>query len=81
LNPKYIVLDEIDSWLDINAFKIVAEHIKKMNNENNSIIIITHHFKIVDYIDFDTVYVLKNWEVQKTWGKEVVKSIIENGFE
>ncbi len=81
LNPKYIILDEIDSWLDINAFKIVAEHIKKMNNENNSIIIITHHFKIVDYIDFDTVYVLKNWEVQKTWGKEVVKSIIENGFE
>lgn len=81
LNPKYIILDEIDSWLDINAFKVVAEHIKKMVNEKTSIIIITHHFKIIDYIDFDMVYVLKNWEIQKTWWKQLVKEIVENGFE
>lgn len=81
LTPKYIILDEIDSWLDINAFQIVCEHIKKMSNENNSIIVITHHFKIVDYIDFNTVYVLKNWELHQTGKKDLVNEIIKNGFE
>ena len=42
LNPKYIILDEIDSWLDVDAFKVVAELLKSMSTKENSFIIITH---------------------------------------
>ena len=44
LNPKYIILDEIDSWLDVDAFKVVAELLKSMSTKENSFIIITHIF-------------------------------------
>lgn len=81
LEPKYIILDEIDSGLDIDAFKVVANLIKKLDTSDNSIIIITHHFKITDYINFDKVYVLKNWKVEKIWWWELVDEIWAKGFE
>ncbi len=80
LQPKYIILDEIDSWLDIDAFKVVSNLIWKLNSENNSIIVITHQFKILDYLNFDKVYILKNWIVEKSWWLELVKEIKENWF-
>lgn len=81
LNPKYLIFDEIDSWLDLDAFKIVANNISQLNNDDNSIIVITHHFKIVDYLKFDKVYVLKNWMLEKEGGTELIKEIMEKGFE
>lgn len=81
LNPKYIILDEIDSWLDIDAFKVVSNLIWKLDNKDNSIIIITHHFKIIEYINIDKVYILKDGKIDKFWDKELVNEIIENGFE
>jgi len=79
--PKYIILDEIDSWLDLDAFKTIACMLKNVSNENNSMIIITHHFKILDYLEIDKVYVLKDWELVKEWGKEIINEIEEMGFE
>jgi len=81
LEPKYIILDEIDSGLDIDAFKVVANLISKLNNENNSIIMITHQFNIIKYINFDKVYVLKDGKVDKSWGNELVEEILKKGFE
>lgn len=78
--PKYIILDEIDSWLDLDAFKAVAEMLKELSNENNSLIVITHYFKILEYIDVDKVYVMKDWEVVKTGDKNLAKEISESGF-
>ncbi len=79
--PKYIILDEIDSWLDLDAFRKVAELLQSISNETNSLVIITHYFKILDYINTDEVYVLKDWEVIKKWWSELAKEISENGFE
>ena len=81
LEPKYIILDEIDSWLDIDAFKVVSKLISKLQNKNNSIIVITHHFKITDYLKFDKVYVLKDWVVEKEWEIELLEEIKDKGFE
>lgn len=81
LEPKYIILDEIDSGLDIDAFKVVSNLISKLNNENNSIIIITHNFEITNYLNFDKVYVLKDWKVEKTGGKELIENIKQYWFE
>lgn len=80
LDPKYIILDEIDSWLDIDAFKVVANWIKNINSWKNSIIIITHHFKIIEYINIDKVYILKDWLLDKSWPIEIVWDIIKNWF-
>jgi len=79
--PKYIILDEIDSWLDLDAFRAVAEMLKNLSNENNTLIIITHYFKILEYIDVDKVYVMKDWKVERSGWLEMINEIMEKGFE
>jgi len=59
-------LDEVDSGLDVDAFKAVAALIQSLNNPDNSFIIITHYFSILDYIPIDVVYVLENGKLIKT---------------
>jgi Fe-S cluster assembly ATP-binding protein len=59
LNPKYIILDEIDSGLDVDAFKVVAEMLKALSTNENSFIIITHIFTILEYINIDETIVLE----------------------
>ena len=81
IGPKYIILDEIDSGLDLDAFKKVASLLKDLNNKNNSIIIITHYFNILDYIDIDKIYVLKDWKINKSWWVELIDDIKENWYE
>jgi len=78
--PKYIILDEIDSWLDLDAFRTIADMLKQLSNENNTLIIITHYFKILEYLDVDKVYVMKDWMILREWGDELVEEIKEKGF-
>ncbi len=80
IGPKYIILDEIDSGLDLDAFKTVATMLQSLSSDKNSIIIITHYFTILDYIDVDKVFVMKAGKVVKEGGKELVEEIKENGF-
>ena len=80
IKPKFIILDEIDSGLDLTAFKRVAELLSSINSKDNSIIIITHYFNILDYIDIDKAYVLKDWEVLIKWWKEVIENIKINWY-
>ncbi len=80
IGPKYIILDEIDSWLDLDAFRTIAEMLKELSNENNSLIIITHYFKILEYIDIDTVYIMKDGNIVKSWWASLAKEISENWF-
>ena len=78
--PKYIILDEIDSGLDLDAFKTVASMLQSLSSSENSIIIITHYFTILEYIDVDRVYVMKDGKVLREWGKELASEIQEKGF-
>ena len=80
LNPKYIILDEIDSWLDVDAFKVVAEMLKSLSTDQNSFIIITHIFTILEYINIDETIVLEKWKVVEQWWGEIAKRIKENWF-
>ena len=81
IEPKYIILDEIDSGLDLDAFRKVAELLKSVSSEKNSIIIITHYFKILEYMEIDKVYVMKNWLIEKSGDKSLAEYISKNGFE
>jgi Fe-S cluster assembly ATP-binding protein len=60
INPKYIILDEIDSGLDLDAFKDVANLLKNISSKNNTLIIITHYFKILDYININKIYIMED---------------------
>ena len=80
LNPKYIILDEIDSWLDVDAFKVVAELLRSLSTKENSFIIITHIFTILNYLDVDETIVLEHWSIVENGWWEIAKRIKENGF-
>jgi Fe-S cluster assembly ATP-binding protein len=81
LEPKYIILDEIDSGLDVDAFKTIAELLKTLNNPSNTLIIITHYFNILEYVPFDQVIVLENGCVKIKGGQEIIEEVKKNGFE
>jgi Fe-S cluster assembly ATP-binding protein len=80
LQPKYIILDEIDSWLDVDAFKTVAKLVSEQNKSWNTFIIITHIFNILDYIPIDKVFVLNNGIITKEWDQNLTKEIKEKWF-
>ncbi len=82
LEPKFAMLDEIDSGLDVDALKIVAKGINYVREKNNtSVMLITHNNKILDYIKPDKVIVLKNGKIIQEGGFELAKKIHDVGFE
>ena len=81
LKPKFIILDEVDSGLDIDAFKSVAKLLQKENNSDNTFIVITHLFEILDRITLDEVYVLEKWKIKTSWWKNIIKKIKTDWFE
>ncbi len=74
-------MDETDSGLDVDALKIVAEGVKKLRTPDKAIILITHYFKILEYLTPDVVFVLKDGELVQTGGEELARDIEKNGFE
>ncbi len=81
-NPKYTLLDETDSGLDIDSLKTVAVGIKKaMKEQKTGIIIITHYQRFLQYLPPDEVSVLHQGKIIATGGKELAKKIEKNGFE
>ena len=80
IGPKYIILDEIDSGLDLDAFKTVATMLQSLSSSENSIIIITHYFTILEYIEVDKVFVMKDGNIVKEGWKDLAKEISESGF-
>jgi Fe-S cluster assembly ATP-binding protein len=59
LKPKFIILDEIDSGLDITSFKHITNILQNINSKTNAIIIITHHFELLEYISPNEVIIMK----------------------
>ncbi len=79
--PKYVILDEIDSGLDVDGIKLVSEMLNKiLAKRKMGVLIITHYNKILEYINPDSVVVLKNGEISQTGGIEIAHKILESGF-
>lgn len=79
--PAYIILDEIDSGLDLDAFRKVCDLLQSINSDKNTLIIITHYFKILDYIDVDEVIVMEAGDIKKQGWVELIEQIKKDGFE
>jgi Fe-S cluster assembly ATP-binding protein len=80
LQPDFIILDEIDSGLDIDALRAVSEGINKIKDSKRTFLIITHYSRILDYVKPDYVHVLKNGKIVKTAGPELVAELEEKGY-
>lgn len=82
LKPKFIILDEIDSGVDVDNLKVIAEAINRYKKETNaSILIITHYPHILNYIRPDYVHMINNGTITKTGDYELALSIEKNGYE
>jgi Fe-S cluster assembly ATP-binding protein len=82
IQPKYALLDETDSGLDIDAIKIVAEGINEARkNKDLAVIIITHYNRFLDFIKPDEVHVISEGNVIATGKYDLAQTIEKNGFE
>lgn len=81
LEPEVIILDEIDSGLDIDALRAVSEGINKMKDGKRSFLVITHYSRILDYIEPDYIHVLKKGTIVKTAGVELVDILEKDGYD
>ncbi|MDP2632119.1 MAG: ABC transporter ATP-binding protein [Candidatus Curtissbacteria bacterium] len=82
LSPKLVILDEIDSGLDVDGLKLVAKAIKqfRLNDTGSSLILITHYARILKYIKPDFVHVMVEGKIVKSGKMNLAKEIEEKGY-
>jgi Fe-S cluster assembly ATP-binding protein len=80
LEPKFAVLDETDSGLDIDALRIVAGGVNALRSPERSMLVITHYQRLLDYIVPDVVHVLAGGRIVKSGGKDLALELEEKGY-
>ena len=81
LEPRFSILDETDSGLDVDALRIVAEGFNKLRRPETSAMVITHYQRLLDYLRPDIIHVLIDGRIIKTAGPELALEIEEKGFD
>ncbi|REE82651.1 iron-regulated ABC transporter ATPase subunit SufC [Paenibacillus taihuensis] len=81
LDPSIVILDEIDSGLDIDALKIVANGVNAMRSEDRGFLIITHYQRLLDYIKPDFVHVMMQGRIVKSGGPELAERLESEGYD
>ncbi len=81
LEPRFSILDETDSGLDVDALRIVAEGFNKLRTAETSALVITHYQRLLDYLKPDFVHVLIDGRIVKSGGPELATEIENRGFD
>ncbi|MCL5107970.1 MAG: Fe-S cluster assembly ATPase SufC [Chloroflexi bacterium] len=81
LRPRFAILDEPDSGLDIDAVRTVAEGVNALAGPELGVLIITHYQRILDYVRPDFVHVLLDGRVVRSGGQELVRELEERGYD
>lgn len=81
LDPKLVILDEIDSGLDIDALRIVAAGVNAMRAEDRGFLIITHYQRLLDYVTPDYVHVMMQGRIVKSGGPELAQRLEKDGYD
>lgn len=81
LEPRLIILDELDSGLDIDAIKIICETIVKNLSEKTSILIITHYPKILNYFTPNYVHIMREGKIIKTGDLKIIDALEKDGYD
>ena len=80
MEPKLSILDETDSGLDIDALKIVANGVNSLKSSSNSIILITHYQRLLNYIIPDFVHILKDGKIVMSGDKSLAHKLEKEGY-
>jgi Fe-S cluster assembly ATP-binding protein len=81
LEPKYCILDETDSGLDIDALRIVSEGVNRMRSKYRGILVITHYQRLLEYIVPDCVHVMANGRIVRSGDKTLAFELEEKGYD
>jgi Fe-S cluster assembly ATP-binding protein len=81
LEPKFAILDETDSGLDIDALRVVAEGVNRLKKADNAQLVITHYQRLLDYIVPDQVHVLHDGRIIKSGDKSLALELEKHGYD
>ena len=81
LAPRFLILDETDSGLDIDALKIVSEGVNAMRSPDRGMLVITHYQRLLDYIKPDKVHVLAGGRIAATGGPDLALELEREGYD
>ncbi|MBT9473025.1 MAG: Fe-S cluster assembly ATPase SufC [Pseudomonadota bacterium] len=81
LSPRFLILDETDSGLDIDALKIVADGVNAMRSPERAMLVITHYQRLLDYIKPDRVHVLADGRIAESGGPELAHELEREGYD
>ncbi len=81
LQPRFAVMDETDSGLDIDALKVVSKGVNKLTGPDFGLLVITHYERILRYIHPDHLHILIDGQVAQSGGPELVKKLEEEGYD
>ena len=81
INPLLAILDETDSGLDIDALRVVAAGVNKLQTKENATILITHYQRLLEYIKPDFVHVLSDGQIIKSGGADLALELENKGYE
>lgn len=81
LDPTLTILDEIDSGLDIDALKIVADGVNQLKTPDKGYLVITHYQRLLDYIEPDFVHVMQEGKIITSGGKELALELESRGYD
>ena len=81
LSPRFLILDETDSGLDIDALRIVSEGVNALRSPDRAMLVITHYQRLLDYIRPDRVHVLAGGRIVASGGPELAHELEREGYE
>ena len=81
LDPRFAILDETDSGLDIDAMRIVAKGINSIASPERSLLLITHYQRLLDYVRPDFVHVAIDGKIVATGGPELALRLEKEGYD
>lgn len=81
IEPQLAIMDELDSGLDIDSLKQIAESLNKLHNERNSYLIITHYQRLLEHVRPDFVHIMNDGYIVKTGDSSLASELEEKGYE
>lgn len=81
LSPRFLILDETDSGLDVDALRIVADGVNALRSPERGMLVITHYQRLLDYIKPDRVHVLAGGRIVESGGPELALELEREGYE
>ena len=80
-SPRFLILDETDSGLDIDALRIVSDGVNALRSPDRAMLVITHYQRLLDYIKPDRVHVLANGRIVASGGPELALELEASGYD